>query len=274
VSERSVPNALAVDHLVPRARAGDGAAVEEVLAAIAPAVYRYGRRMCGSAHEADDVLQDTLLNVALHLDDFEGRAAFSSWVFALCRSACARRRRGLKNRPPLAVDEAPEACDPGPSPEALAAEREVLGAVLAALDRLSPEAREVLLLRDVEGLTAPEAAAALEISIDALKSRLHRARTALRRELEPGEDRPASTPGCPDVMALWSKKLDGDLTPIDCASMEAHLAVCPRCSVACDTLRNALSACQSLSTTRVPAHVQERVKAAARAWVERRSPAR
>lgn len=266
-------SAVKIDHLLPRARAGDGAAVEELLAAIAPAVYRYGRRMSGSVHEADDVLQDTLLNVALHLREFEGRAAFSSWVFALARSAFFRRRRGLKNRLHVAADDAAEPSDQRPSPETQAAEREVFGDVLAALDRLAPDAREVILLRDVEGLTAPEAAAALDIGVRALKSRLHRARAALRRELEPRSERAAAAPGCPDVVGLWSKKLDGELTPVDCASMEAHLGACSRCSAACEALRQALLACQSLSAARVPEHVQERVKAAARAWFERCSPA-
>jgi RNA polymerase sigma-70 factor (ECF subfamily) len=261
-----------MDEDVRRAQAGDRFAVERLLAGIAPAVYRFGRRMCGNEHDAEDVVQDTLLNVALHLDTFEGRASFSSWVFALARSACARQRRGLKNRPPMADSSAVEQDDRAPSPEALAAEREVLGDVRDALDRLTPEAREVILLRDVEGLPALEAAAALEISVDALKSRLHRARAALRRELEPKGGIPAAPaePGCPDVLALWSRKLDGELRPVDCAQMEAHVAVCRSCRVACDGLKQALLACRAVSTAVVPARVREQVKAATLKWAEAR----
>jgi len=226
--------------------------------------------MCANVHDAEDVLQDTLLNVALYLDGFEGRASFSSWVFALCRNACARRRRGLKNRPSVADDGAIETSDDAPNPEAIATEREAVSEVLSALDRLPPDAREVIWLRDVTGLTAPEAAAALEVSVDALKSRLHRARTALRDELEPRLGGFASTPGCPDVMALWSKKLEGDLSPVDCASMEAHVGACARCSIACDGLKRALSACQNVGMTQVPAHVHEWVRAATEAWAARR----
>lgn len=260
-----------MDEIVRLAQAGDRAAVERVLAEVAPAVYRFGRRMCGNAHDADDVVQDTLLNVALNLESFEGRASFSSWVFALARSACARRRRGLKNLPPVdggAVD----AGDCAPSPEAVAAEREILGGVLDALDRLTPEAREVILLRDVEGLSAVEAASVLEIGVDALKSRLHRARALLRKELEPealGASPPAQ-PGCPDVLALWSRKLDGELKPVDCARMQAHVAVCASCRVACDALKQALLACRAVSTAVVPARVREQVKVATRQWAEAR----
>src|SRR6476661_1520808 len=64
--------------------------------------------MCKDTHDADDVLQDTLLSIATHLPEFEGRSSLVSWVFALTRNACARRRRGLKNRPPVSEDAAPE----------------------------------------------------------------------------------------------------------------------------------------------------------------------
>src|SRR6188768_4096989 len=82
--------------MVARARQGDREALEAVLAAVAPSIHRFGLRMCKNVHDAEDVLQDTLINVAKHISDFEGRSSLSSWVFALTRSACARKRRGLK----------------------------------------------------------------------------------------------------------------------------------------------------------------------------------
>src|SRR5690606_3525868 len=86
--------------IIARAKTGDRQALETVLAQVAPAVHRFGLRMCRNVHDAEDVLQDTLLNIAKHLGEFEGRSSLSSWVFALTRSACARKRRGLKNQPP------------------------------------------------------------------------------------------------------------------------------------------------------------------------------
>jgi RNA polymerase sigma-70 factor, ECF subfamily len=257
--------------LVERARGGDREALGAVLASVAPSVHRFALRMCKNGHDADDVLQDTLMNVAKHLGDFEGRAALTSWVFTLTRNACARRRRGLKNRPPVSDDRVAEAADTAPTPEARAAGQEMMTALSAALDALPDDYREVILLRDVEELTAAETAAALEVSVDAVKSRLHRAREALRAALRPLlEPARAPTPsaGCPDVVAMWSKKLEGDLSQGDCASMEAHIATCPTCSGACDALKRALLACQRVRDADVPPEIQARVKAAVRAWAD------
>ena len=258
-----------VDHgTVERAQRGDTAAMEDLLESIAPAVQRFGMRMCKNPADADDVLQDTLLSIAQHLPAFEGRSSLSSWVFTLVRTACGRRRRGLKNKPGESDDVLAERPAEGPTPEEGAAGRELSKALLGALDALSEEHREVLLLRDVEGLTAPEAAEVLGIRVDALKSRLHRARGALRDAmrpvLEPGAAEPR--PGCPDVIHAWSRKLEGELNAIDCATMEEHVASCPSCGPACDALRQALRLCKSASEGPVRPEVRARVKAALQAW--------
>jgi RNA polymerase sigma-70 factor (ECF subfamily) len=259
------------DPLVLRARSGDAGALEELLAGVAPAIERFGRRMCGNPHDADDVLQDTLLSIATHLGEFEGRSSLLSWVFTLTRNACARRRRGLKNRPPVSDDQAPEARDPAATPEERASDRELTALLSRALDTLPDGYREVILLRDVEGLTAPDAATALGISVDALKSRLHRARESLRAALKPALERDAPDPssGCPEVTTLWSRKLEGDLSQRDCTTMEEHLKTCPACSTACDALKKALLACRRSATAEVRPEVQARVKAAVRAWSAR-----
>lgn len=252
-----------LEPLLRLAQKGDRRALEAVLATIAPSVHRFGLRMCRNAHDAEDVLQDTLLNVARHLSDFEGRSSLSSWVFALTRSACSRKRRGLKNQShgddsPLALLE-----DTRPSPEANAVSRENTNALTRALDALSTDYREVILLRDVEGLSAIETAEALGISVDAVKSRLHRAREGLRAALRPLMTDTSAT--CPNVAALWSQKLEGDLSQGDCAAMEKHVQGCPACNDACMTLKEALLACQQTRAEAVPKEVQEKVKAAIRA---------
>jgi RNA polymerase sigma-70 factor, ECF subfamily len=260
------------DKLVDRAKNGDAAALEELLTRVAPAVRRFGLRMCRSAHDADDVLQDTLLTIATHVGRFEGRSSFSSWAFALTRSACSRMQRGLKNRPPVSDDAVPEQRDNAPTPEQQATDREVGHALAQALDGLGEDHREVILLRDVEGLTAPEAADALGISVDALKSRLHRAREALRSAmrpvLEPGAIEKRA--GCPDVLLALSRKIEGDLDQTDCAKMEKHLETCVSCRSACDALKNALVACRRSATAEVAPEVKDQVKAALRAWVTTR----
>lgn len=258
-----------LEALVARAKRGDREALEQVLAAVAPSVHRFGLRMCRNVHDAEDVLQDTLLAITKHLGDFEGRSSLSSWVFLLTRTACARKRRGLKNRPADGAAILEEKADLAPSPEARTADKELAQALSRALDTLSEEQREVILLRDVEGLTAPEAASALEVTVDALKSRLHRARGALRSALQPLlEPRTIAALGtCPDVSALWSQKLEGDLSQSDCAAMEKHLAGCAACASACAALKDTLVACQSVRAAELPPAMQKHLKAAVRAWI-------
>ena len=111
------------DPLLERARAGDHDALEALLARYAPAIYRFSLRMCRNAADAEDTLQDTLLAISVHLVDFAGRASLSSWIFALTRSACARRRRGLKNRPAESVEETHSLHDSAPNPEERAGQR-------------------------------------------------------------------------------------------------------------------------------------------------------
>ena len=211
------------DALLERARGGDATAMETLLTEVTPSVERFVRRMCPGS-DADDVLQETLLSLATHLQSFEGRSALTSWVFTLTRTACSRQRRGLKNRPHETDDTVALMPDLSPDPEQRATDEELSQSLSRALASLTPEHREVILLRDIEGLTAPEAAASLDVSVDALKSRLHRARAALREALRPviEGDAAAASPGCPDVMTWWSRRLEDEVSTRDCAAIEEH----------------------------------------------------
>ncbi len=251
------------DALLTRARGGDRAAMEALLLEVTPSVERFIRRMCPGS-DGDDVLQDTLVSLVTHLDDFEGRSAFTSWVFALTRSACTRNRRGLKNRPHDGDEAMSQLASPTPDPERAATDDELSAALSRALDTLSPEHREVIALRDIEGLTAPEAAEALGISVDALKSRLHRARVALRGALVPTLEAstPRPSPACPDIMALWSQRLEGDLSPDDCATMARHVHGCASCGPACKALERTLFACQQQRAPVVTPEMRARVRRA------------
>lgn len=230
---------------------------------VAPMVRRFAGRMCRDDADADDVLQDTLVAITKNLPSFEGRSALSSWVFLLARTACSRRRRGAGARATLGVEALEEAPSDAPSPLAEAEQHELERVLGDALDALADDHREVILLRDVEGLPATEAAVALGIGVDALKSRLHRARAALRAAVERCLDEGARLrPSCPDVARLWSEKREGDLSPRDCAEMEAHIEHCPACRRACHTLHGTLLACQAEVGSRVSDEMRARVDAA------------
>ncbi len=237
--------------LVARAQRGDRSALEALLLELAPQLERFARRLCGArAAEVDDALQDALVLVAEHLPEFEGKSALSSWAFALVRSACARRRRGAKNAPHEGLDAVLKLASEAPSPERTTLDDERRRQVAAALDALPAEHREVLALRDVEGLTAEEAAASLGLGVAALKSRLHRARAALRSSLAPVFAPDALPPeaSCPDVVQALSAKLEDDLAPAACTLLEGHVAGCSRCGALCDTLKQASLVCRQLRT--------------------------
>jgi RNA polymerase sigma-70 factor (ECF subfamily) len=227
-----------------RAALGDRAALDAVLAAASPSIRRFTARMCRTPAEADDAAQDTLLAVSQHLGEFEGRSAFSTWLFTLARTACNRRQRTLKGAPP--VEDSPDLReDAGPGPERLAERQELRETLDLALRTLQRDQREAVLLRDVEGLSANEAAEVLGISVEALKSRLHRARTALREALRPTLEG-APTTECPDIDALMSQKHEGELDDRTCSRLERHALGCPRCRALCDGMKEVLGACAAL----------------------------
>jgi len=272
-----VPNHDQRDDLLERARKGDRGALETLLANHQRQIYRFGLKMCRDPEDAQDVLQDTLLAMARGVRDFRGASSISTWLYTIARSFCIKKRRKSKFAPAsersLDSDvhlEAARLADPAKGPDEALAGREVevaLGQAIAALD---PIYREVLLLRDVEGLTAPEVAEVLGVTVEAVKSRLHRARLSVRASVAPLFDvpaEPAAAPRgtCPDILTLFSRYLEDEISPDVCATMERHLAGCPRCRTACDSLKRTLALCHTAGAeVRVPDAVQASVKAALR----------
>jgi len=177
------------ERLLAAARAGDRPALDALLNRHQSRVLRFGMRMCRDREDAKDVSQDTLLAMARGVRAFRGASSISTWLFTVARSFCIKKRRHSLFAPARerSLDEHPAeatqlAAATRPPDEALAG-KQLEHALARALAALEPPYREVLLLRDVEGLTAPEAAEMLGVSVQAVKSRLHRARLAVREQL-------------------------------------------------------------------------------------------
>lgn len=254
------------EQLLVQARAGDRAALEALLLRHQAEVYRFGMKMCRDPEDAKDVLQDTLLALARGVRDFRGASSLSTWLYTVTRSFCIKKRRKRKHAPVHvdSIEHTTALADDAPAPDERVATREAQHAVEKAIASLEPMYREVLLLRDVEGLTAPEVSEVLGLSIQAVKSRLHRARMAVRENLAPllGAVAPAAA-DCPDVLMMYSRHLEDDMSPELCARMEHHVASCPRCQGACDSLKSSLALCRaSAPATHVPRAVQASVKSA------------
>lgn len=260
--------------LLEAARAGSGEALEALLERHEVRLYRFARRLCRHREDAEDVLQESLLAAARGLPRFRGASSLGTWLYTIARSFCIKKRRKSVFAPTeVSLDTEASAAargvaDPARRPDdALEASRldTALERAIAALDR---PYREVVLLRDVEGLSAAEVARVTGLSVAAVKTRLHRARGRIRDALAPlMAPRGAAAPApparpCPDIVRLFSRHLEGDVSPRTCASMEKHLAACPRCTAACDGLKEVLRLCRTAPEPEVPAEVQDRLRRA------------
>jgi RNA polymerase sigma-70 factor (ECF subfamily) len=126
-------------------------------------------------------------------------------------------------------------------------------------------------LRDIEGFSASEVAELTGASVEAVKSRLHRARRNVQqRALEIAEPllaQPlpaASTSTCPDILQLYSEQLEGDVSPELCERIQEHVDDCVACRSTCDALKRTLAVCRAVPIGPVPAHVQRALERALR----------
>ena len=192
----SVAPADSERRLLQRARRGDVAAFEQLLAPLMQPALVLAVRLLGDRQLAEDVAQDALLKAFTGIRHFRGDARFATWIFRIVHNACTDAIRYRARRPQASLDAggsgehpgpAAEPADPAPGPEDVALERHGRAALLAAITALSPEYRAVVLLRDVQGLSYEEVAAITGQNLGTVKSRLHRARAALRTTLGPEE---------------------------------------------------------------------------------------
>jgi RNA polymerase sigma-70 factor, ECF subfamily len=257
--------------LIAGARRGERGAIEDLLARHEPRIYRFGLRMCGDEEAAREVLQETLLAAFRHLPEFRGDASLSTWLYQIARSFCIKERRRARPDAPLEAAGAVAGSEPGPDAQAHA--RQIGAALGAAIGALPPEQREAVVLRDVEGLSAEEAAGVVGIEVRALKSRLHRARLQLRTTLagllEGAEELGGPAP-CPELATELVAYASAEIDQSACVQLEAHLASCPRCAGACDALRRTVTLCRQLpGDGEVPAPVRAAVRRALFALAER-----
>jgi RNA polymerase sigma-70 factor (ECF subfamily) len=204
------PAVLSDGEIVERVRAGEKALFEVLMRRHNPRVYRAIRSILRDESEVEDAMQQTYLQAYAALGDFEGASAFSTWLTRIAINEALGR---LRKRSRLAIVDDPdeEAEDtvsaPPETPEDRAATSEAMGLVERAIDRLPMHYRTVFMLREVDQLSTAETAKALDLTEEAVKIRLHRARAALRETLSEHVDRAAPSafpffaPRCDRVVA-------------------------------------------------------------------------
>jgi len=158
-------------------------------------VFQYSYLMCGHREDAEEVAQDTLMNVFENFGSLREPEKVRSWVFRIAKNACLMKRRRSIFAPDRELSleryvddsgnsvgrEIPAATD---TPDTELYRQEMHDALTQAIQELPPNYRSVVLLRDIEELSTEEAAEILEVSVDVVKQRLHRGRLALRKILD------------------------------------------------------------------------------------------
>ena len=185
---KTMPTEISLEALM----AGDRAEFARLVDAYSSPIYRLGLRMLGNPQDAEDVLQNTFLDVLTHISEFEGRSSLATWLYRIAANEALmllRRKKPEVNLDDFEADEEPEDLLPTqfvdwsalPEDQLLSGEgKKLLDQAIATL----PESmRLVFLLRDVEGLSIRETAEALNLTETNVKTRLLRARLSLREQL-------------------------------------------------------------------------------------------
>lgn len=195
ISGRGVRGAASDEELVARARARDVVAFEELLGRHEERVFRLAMRFVHNSCDAQEILQEVSLAAWRKLPGFEGRAQISSWLYRVTHNASLMFLRTRHRHPETAMEDVAPAMlsdlvlesssgpHRSPDPDEQMQSRELMRQIQKAIDRLPVGLRTVFLVREVEGLSAARTAQSLGLSLPAVKTRLHRARRALRAEM-------------------------------------------------------------------------------------------
>jgi RNA polymerase sigma-70 factor (ECF subfamily) len=152
------------------------------------AIYRQMLRVCGNREDAEDVLIEALLKAYCSVDQLRDSASFRAWLAQIARRVCWQLKEHEALLPLMQLSELEDAglalADKAAVPEEIAAATQMRQFLMNAVAQLRPEFREVYELRDLEELPGEEVATRLGISLTAMKSRLHRARSMVRERME------------------------------------------------------------------------------------------
>ena len=215
-------------NLIQAARNGDQAAYGELVQQYQKRVFALAVRMCPTPELAEEAAQEAFLAAWQGLPFFRGDSAFATWLYRLTSNACVDLlRKENRHQGPSLDDEAvsAEVPDPTPTPEKAVEQQELRRQIEAGLQTLSPEHREVLILREIQQLSYDEIADVLSLDLGTVKSRINRGRRQLREFL--------LKQGCEmnihENTALLDAFVDGELTSEEMISVQSHLDECPEC---------------------------------------------
>ena len=257
-----------IERAVELLQDGNDASVEQALELLQNTVFSFSMRVCGHRQDAEDTMQEVLLKSIPHLPKFNSPKAVVVWLYKVAKNRCLMNRRKSKFAPAheLSLEELmPDrkeleqlTADGRVNPESFAIRTEQASRLREAVQKLPPQYRIVLVLRDMEGLTDDEVAEITGVRAGTVRVRLHRARLFVRKELmrtwmtgtskkllthrhRPQERRPAR---CKAMFAELSDYLDEQLDDSLCDELEQHMVGCAPCQAFVATLEATIEQCR------------------------------
>jgi RNA polymerase sigma factor (sigma-70 family) len=180
MTESAAPD---VEDLARRAAAGDGPALDDLLRAIEPRVFRQVSRFLPYRQDAEEATQDVLLKVATRIGTFEGRSRFSTWLYEVTANQARQTYRSLKRRAAERTTETPvERPDPRTTSVIAGSRLDLLDA-LERLETEHPDLVRAFVLRDLSDLEYADIARLLDVPVGTVKARIHHARRYVRESL-------------------------------------------------------------------------------------------
>ena len=179
--------------LIASSKAGDKRAFGKLVKKYEQLVYSFAFKICRDPEKAEEGLQETFINAYRGIKSFSGKSKFSTWLYRIVTNNCLMMHRKKSHEPVISLDESEllketgelQIAHWGETPHDAVLNKELREVLDKAIENLPLDYRIVFVLRDVEGLSTEDVGKTLNLSIPAVKSRLHRARLFLRNELNP-----------------------------------------------------------------------------------------
>ena len=247
---------------------GSPKAVEEALGLLQNTVYSFSMKVCGHPEDAEDTMQEVLYRSLPHLAKIDEPRALAVWLYTVTRNRCWRMRKKPANSRArtLSLDElmpngdelAHLLADAARTPEKNVLRAEAHDELHRAVLEIPTPLRLVLVLHDMEELSTEQVAQILDLQPGTVRVRLHRARLAVRQQLQrmrqaaPRKNgrthtpRPSRPNSCRDLFANLSEYLDDRVEPKTCDEMREHIESCPSCVAFLRDLQTAIDRCRSL----------------------------
>ncbi len=176
--------------LIQQAKEGNRKALADLIKNYEQTVYNFSFKICRDREKAENIMQETFYSMVKSLHQFDGNSKLSTWLYRIVANHCLMAARKLKNQQFVSLEneeglyEEKYIADWETLPNKSTENEELRKILDEAIVKLSPEYRMIFLLRDVEGLSTEETAKTTNLSVPAVKSRLHRARAFLRKEID------------------------------------------------------------------------------------------